>query len=88
MKQYATLEEYADHVRQEAHTLMVALCRDLGPEHRTTLRVLDLLTESGTIVQQARMGREQAAGNYDLAALASVVNPSTASNSETPFEDD
>lgn len=83
MKEYSNLESYAEHVKDETCSLLAMLCRDLGPEHRATIKALELLTEAGGIVHQRQMQQEQA-GGYNLASLK--VNAETASNSETGWE--
>jgi len=83
MKEPANMVEYAESVQEQSHTLMVMLCRELGPEHRATIKVLEMLTQAANIVQGTRMQQEQADG-YDLKAL--VVNASVPSNSETGWE--
>jgi hypothetical protein len=85
MKTYSSVEAYAEHVRQETARVIGVLCHRLGPEHPAAVTVGNLLTESANIVQQQKM-REEIAGGYDLAALR--VDAASASNSETPFEND
>lgn len=87
MTEYSSVEEYAAHVRQELLNLPGAMCDRFGPTHPCTLHVVGLLTEATGIVNQAAMAREVAAGP-DLAALSKLVDPTAASHSETPFEDD
>jgi len=83
----ASLEVYAADVHSQTHTLMVMLCRDLGPEHRATLKALELLTQAADIVQEKQMQREQSDPSaYDMTGLK--VHMETPSNSETPYEED
>ena len=81
----ANLEIYAADVHSQTHTLMVMLCRDLGPEHRATIKALELLTQAADIVQEKQMQREQSAPDrFSLATLN--VHAETPSNSETGWE--
>ena len=85
MKEYSNLESYAEHVKDETCSIMAMLCRELGPEHRITVRVLGLLNEAGGIVHQRQMQREQSAPDrFSLATLN--VHAETPSNSETGWE--
>ncbi len=85
MKMYANLNDYADHMRQETGSILAGLCRELGPEHDITLRVAGLCTEAATVLNQRQMQQESGdAERYNLTAL--VVDPETASNSETGWE--
>ena len=83
----ANIEVYAADVHSQAHTLMVMLCRDLGPEHRATVKALEILTQAADIVQEKQMQQEQTAPDrFSLANLH--VHADTLTNSETPYEDD
>ena len=86
MKQYNTIEAYADHVGAVTAKQLAALCRGLGPTHPATVAIENLCTEAANIVNRAQMQQEQAAGadRYDLGALR--VDTASASNSETGWE--
>ena len=87
MSNYRTVEEYARKVNATTAGLLASLCSKCGPGHPTTLAVLELVTESAAIVNGAEMQRELE-GGINLAQLSRMVQPETASHSETPFEND
>lgn len=87
MKRYETVEEYARKVNAATSPLLGGLCSRFGPTHPTTLAILDLLTESANIMHGQEMEQE-IEGSFDLGELAAMVDADSASNSETPFEDD
>lgn len=70
MPEYASVEEYAEHIRRETGRLMASLCSDLGPQHPSTVKVLELLGEATNIVQSRQMAQEVSAQDrYDLNSL-------------------
>lgn len=70
---FATLEEYAEHVRIEAFRLTAALCRELGPEHAASQRAAALCTEAANLVNGRQMEEERAeVDELDLATLPPV----------------
>jgi hypothetical protein len=83
MNRYSSMEEYAEHIRRECNRIMGAAAAGL-PQRAGALAAA-LCTEAAGIVQAKKMEIEQA-GGYDLAALR--VDAASASNSETPFEND
>jgi len=73
VKTYKAVEEYADHIRIEMASIMHLLMGALGPEHRATVKVCDLLNEAVQIVQGTQMEQERAAlDGLDLATLPPV----------------
>jgi hypothetical protein len=70
VKTYKTVEEYADHIRIEHVSIMHLLMGALGPEHRATVKVCDLLNEAVQIVNGSEMEQERAGlDDLDLATL-------------------
>lgn len=73
MKTYNTVEEYADHIRIETVSIMHLLMGALGPEHRATVKVCDLLNEAVSIVNGSQMEAERA--GLDALDLATLPAP-------------
>jgi hypothetical protein len=70
VKKYETVEAYADHIRIQTVSIMHLLMGALGPEHRATVKVCDLLNEAVQIVNGTQMEEERAGlDDLDLATL-------------------
>jgi hypothetical protein len=86
VKTYETVESYADHIRIETVSIMHLLMGALGPEHRITAKVCDLLNEAVEIVNGTQMERERGAiETLDLATLPPV---SAGGTGENPFAEE
>jgi len=79
-------EMFAADVRRQCHEIMGAALA--GNNERAGELAAALCTQATAVLEQSRMQQEAAAGDYNLADLVAVVNPATASNSETFFDRD
>lgn len=86
---FATLEEYAAHIRREMHTMMVRCSIALGAAHPIALQAGHLCTEAANLVHQNRMQEEVTdPDRYDLAALPMPALLTEENDEENPFREE
>lgn len=84
---YATLEEYAEHIRIEMAYLLSRLT--FGHTQDASRLVAELGTEAANLVHQNRMQQEVSAPDrYDLAALPALAQLTPEDDEENPFREE